>query len=496
MRSIVRTVGLAIVFGFAVLPVASCGTGSANHRPVIVSVYPPPDTQLDNVVDEFLLRYDAPVRILDPYAVSGADARGTYPMLPSLDPDDPTLIRVRRDPSVYLVPGPFQLRVGAGLEANAEGHYRLEDDWFTYGFGSGSNLFVASRARSAVVELDPTSFTELGVTATPGGRAPIGLEGTEVGSTVRVWTELDSGGGDGHALAWFAPGDASMTTIALTTGGGDLVTARSTIALGREHDRVYAAFRDEALGQVRVAAVDTTTGVEVGSVVLSPPAGPATAPVGIALGSAGNLLFVTCTTATEDLFCAIDIPTFLETDLGPGPGVDGLPVPNGVGAIATWSTLAFVANLPSPTASLSAVQAATRLIYGESPSTIPGRPEDVLVTPDGLWLLEGLSGFTGGHALVRRTRNYVLDPTPLEVSTETAGANPAPTALVALATYRTGPRFLALFDNDTLATWLWDLNDVYQQDLDATLPGVQAADLSVVAPDPTAATFVAGITPP
>ena len=94
---------------------------------------------------------------------------------------------------------------------------------------------------------------------------------------------------------------------------------------------------------------------------------------------------------------------------------------------------------------------------------------------------------------MRKSRRFAQ----LDVFADRPGAgNPLATAIRKIATYRTQARFLTLFDNDTLATYTWDSVGITQDDLDDGLEGIQAADISTVAPDALTASFVTGSFPP
>ena len=475
---------------------SGCG-GADNTRPIVLGTIPPPAQMLSTVVDEFLVIYDAPVTILSPGAIRGLDRRGEIAMIALKDPDHPNWLRVRPAPGVFLIPGSFALILGAGLEVNDERQYRLQDVRLPFEFGEGSDLFLGSRGRSAVVELDRETFAEIDDVPTPGGRVPLGLRGTLVGLDVRIWVQMDSGGGDGHAVAWFAPGDGAMTEVALTTGGGDLTATSEMIAHGRDRVHLYVTFRDEALGRVRLSEIDVRTGLETRTLLLSPAAGAATAPLAIRTSPLQQDVFVTCRTAEGDLLCAVRLSTFEERNMGPEPGVDGFPLKRGGGPLVTWGDLAIVANGPQDTASLSAVTWSVPVhLFGESPSKVVGRPQDVFLTADGTWLLTGLADFDEDLAIARRSRALFYDPRGVSVGTTTSGANPMATAVRKFVPYRTAARFLMLFDNDAMAPWSFTPTGIEQEDHDDVEEGIQAVDISTVAPDAVSGTFVSGFFPP
>jgi hypothetical protein len=474
----------------------SCGGGDTT-RPVVLGTIPPAGSVLDNVVNEFVVVYDAPVHILNRDQVTGLDRRGEVPMTAFEDRVHPNWLRVRPSSTTLLLPGAFGLRLGAGLEVNGDDQYRLEDVEFGYTFGRGSNLFLGSRGRSAVVEVDPDTFAEFDAVATPAGRVPLGLRGTQVGTDVRLWVQTDEGGGTGHSLAWYTLGDAAMTEIPLTTGGGDLVATHRAIALGRDGVHLFVAYRDEALGRVRLSEIDVTTATESRTLVLSPPSSAGTEPLGLATSPLGLDVLVACRTDGGDVLCAVSVDDFTERNLGPVAGLDGYPLDQGAGAVATWGQLALVAGEEQPTGSVSAIKwQPPPEFVGHSPSQVTGMPQDLLSTPDGLWLVTALAGYDGDLGLVRRTLSFFYDPAAVSVATTTSGANPAATAVRALVPYRTQARFLTLFDNDAVARWGWSPTELVQEDADAGLDGVQAVDVTLVAPDAVSGTFVSGYYPP
>ncbi len=490
-----RTLALLLVL-LAPLALASCGSGQGErNRPTVLWTFPGQGDVLDNVVEEVGVLYDDEIRILNPDVVWMVDQRGQVRVSASIDRDNPRLLRIRTNAGNSFLPGRTQIIVGAGLVANSLNQYDIENYSFSFTLGDGPNFYVATRGTNVVAELDQQTFEGVHTTPTPGGRAPVGLAASQVLADIRVWTQLESGGGAGRSLAWFRPGDDAMSEIDLTHApGGDLESEYDTVALSRGGRYVFAAYRDTALERVRVHIVDVDTATELQSLVLSPPASAATAPVGLNPGPLGTYLFVACTSAAGDTLNRIDIQSWEEDDIGAGEDTDGEALDSGAGALAAWGVLAYIAPRASTT-SLSSV--ATPALGGgtvlESVSEIPGRPTDTLITVDGRWLMQSLAGYAGLDGLVRRNLVSPSNPTVIEVASDTGAANPMATTVTGLTHYRTALRFLALLDSGALATYGWTLQDVEQEDLDPLLDGIQAADISTVAPQPVDASFVSGI---
>lgn len=473
----------------ALLALALPACGSSENRPQVVRTVPASGSVLDNVVGEFLVYFDDPVELLNDTSVVGSGEFGQVRMEALADDDDPRLIRIRPQPGWYILPGRFSLKIGAGLVRNQENQYAIQDWWGNYELGEGPNLFVGSAGRSAVVELDREAFTEIHATPTPGGRPPEGVLATQILDDVRVWTQLASGDGVGRSLAWFRPGDAGMTEVSLTTGGGDLHTQRpKTLFVGRDGRTLYLAFRDEALGRVRLVEVNVETGKETRTLVLDPPASADTWPVGVRTGPFHDYVFITVTTFAGDYLSQVDIEDWVE--------VHTQDLPEGAGPLHTWGDDVFIGNLPQATANLTHYDAGWQDIQYESASEVVGHSRDLWITPDGVWMLHGLGGFDPGAEICLRPRARYWDgPEPLAAVSTTGGANPPATAILQISPYRTQARFVVLFDNDALATFRWDTDTPTQDDLDDDLDDVQAADLSVVAPDARCASFGTALFP-
>ena len=490
-----RVASLLVLAG-SLLLLTSCGSGKGDrNRPVLLATFPAQSQIVPNVVEEVAVLYDDEIEILNPNVVWMIDRRGQVRVSAYVDPIDRRILRIRTNAGTSFLPGRTEIIVGAGLVVNQLQQYDTQDFVFWFECGEGPNLFVANQGPNVVAEVSRETFAGIATTPTPGGRAPVGVTAVQVGSDIRIWTQLEDGGGLGRSVAWFGPEDGSMSEVDLAhEPGGDLVCAYDAIDLSRDGRLVFAAFRDTALQQVRVTAIDIDSATEVRTLVLSAPSSAATEPVGLRSGPLGTYLFVTCASTSGDTLHRIDIRRWEEDDIGSQPGQDGQSLASGAGALATWGVLAYTGPRQSTT---SLVSLATPALGGgtvlDSVSDIVGRPTAVLITVDGRWLMESLEGYEGLDGLVRRNLVSPSSPTPVPVEFDTGAGGSAPTSATALVPYRTELRFALLLDSGALATYRWSLTEVTQDDLDPAVDGIQAADISDVAPHPVDGTFVSGI---
>lgn len=478
----------AIVLVLALL-LLSCGSG-AQDRPVILGTFPAQGQVLADLVGQIRITYDDPVTILMPQAAVLTAEGIAVPLYTCIDPDDPRSILVTPTQGFSFLPGRVDLRLAPGFTINDKEHYRLEtfDLYFTHGDAPTAFFAVAS----GVVQADAQAFAPIQTTVTPGSRTPVAVVGSAIGNDVRMWVQLADGGGTGRALAVFPPGDAAMTEIELSRDvGGDLTAEAPALALGADGRTLYAAWRDTIAQRVRLHRIDVETGLETHSVLLSPAASPTTRPMGLVVALDASSVDVTCAAADGARLVRVTADTLAEVDLGPDAGVDGLPLPQGAGPVGRLSTWRLVAPPTAITAHLTITDPPTDIVT-EDATDLTGSPAPLLVTPDGRWVVEGLSGFASAEeGLVAWTGHDLLADRPIPFSDEAPGVAPGTaTAVVALATYPGFQRLLVVLDNDVAITLRWGDTAWEQDDLDDAMEGIQGVDLSGTAPG---ATFVAFI---
>ena len=200
---------------------------------------------------------------------------------------------------------------------------------------------------------------------------------------------------------------------------------------------------------------------------------------------------MTVRTSATDRLVTVDLAPFEEIDIGDDAGIDGVLLPEGAGPVAEGVISRLVAP-PLAHAHLTAYRPAFGAVE-EFPSMLPGMPNAVLMTPDGIWAVEGLTMAVGDEALVRTP---VATPGTLEaeIVVDDVGAGPrAVDAVTTLVAYPATQRFLALLGPGSAALFTWDGQGLLQEDLDDTLPDIQAVELSGLTPaDRRDAVFMPG----
>lgn len=474
------------------LVVAGCGWG-APDRPNVIATFPVDGEVLTSPLGAVRVTYDVPVRILNPRELVVWQGWGPVPTVVARDPGDPNSILAWPAAGYAFLPGSSLLEVSPGLAVNADDQYSLNPVNVYFTVGAADRGFFA--VPHAVVEVGLDLFDGRGTTATPGGREPLAVASVPDGAAGRVWVQLADDGGTGEALASFQPGNAVMEAVALTfEPGGGLSATAPALGTSPSGQEVYAAYRDVGLGRVRLARVTSPGGIETGSLVLSPPASEDPWPRGLSVTDEGDTVWVACSGGAGGRLVAVATTAFAEIDLGPDPGVDGLPLPLGAGPIALSRGLVVVAPETAASADLVAIDTDDLDVDAYASPTL-GAPTALLSTWDQDWVLEGLAGYTGGAGLVVRAAGVLDDPQPLVVSDRTAGADPAATAVRALAGYPGTPRALVLLDDDSVAVFTWT-SEWVQVDLDPDTVEIEAADLSTVAAGARAVAFPARAWPP
>jgi len=471
------------------LLVAACG--SAQDRPEIVATFPGTNQVIPGTISSIRVTYDDAVTILNPAQVSVTTGGVYIPVWTQVDPDDPRTIVVRPLNGQYFRAGQGSLTLGAGFVTNTEDHYALDTYYLYFRLGASQPVYFGVPAPAAVIEAEAETFTHVHTTPTPGGRAPTGLVVSTVQSLQRVWVQLEHGAGVAEALAYFEPGAAAMSTVALTVEpGGDLVAPHAALALTPDGTTLYAAWRDTALGRVRLSRVDVLTAAETGSLVLSPPASLDTQPEGASLTRSGDALFVACASTAGARLVVVDPVAFLETDVGPDAGVDGLPLPDGAGPVAGGNDVAYLAPRASLTADLTWVLPSDGTVT-PYPSLVDGSPSCILLTPDRVWEIEGAAGFSAGQAFSYRLRSNPPGEHVVTIDDDTGLGNPPATSVLSIDWFPGTSRLLALLDNDAAVLLGFASSGIEQVDPYPLTEPVEAIDLSLVAPGATLVAFPA-----
>lgn len=482
-----RTPSLPLLAGLlAVVLLSGCGLGEQD-RPIALAAFPTGGGLTQAPIQEIRVDYDDPIGILNPFD-SRVFADGI--LLASVGSTDPDFPR-----SLFLSPpigtewpvgAAFTVTLVQGAVVNSQGHYAAVA--YVFDFVAGPEPSVPVTQPGLVTLLDPNTFLAESSTPSPAGQDPVAAMRTAYAGMPRVWAQLDNGGGSGEALAWFTPGDANMTAVALQTSGGDLTSEAPALLLGRDGVFVYAAYRDETSSQVRLVKVDVDTALEVDSLLLeSAGSDAAVQPRGMGIDTLRNRLLITADDGDTGTLIYVDLSTFTELDRDDDtPGTQGATLDAGAGPVARSGRWAGVA--APGTSDLTRVNMNDDDVTTQA-SEIVGTSVDVLRSIDGSILLQPLTGYADGLGLVRRTNIAALtDPVGLEVSDDVGGTSTNATGAVAMQQRAGGPRFFLLLETPTgliLTSWLRVGILVTQEDLDEATEGIQAVDVQAEIPGAT-----------
>lgn len=479
IRSVARTV-LALV-GASLLGATLCACGAARqHRPTVVATWPAEAQVLPGGVAAVRVAYDTPVTLLNPAAIGATgDGVGIGVRLLQRE-EDPTAIYVLPSAGAsFPVDREIKVFVVAGAVINEDQHYALDTYVLTFRTGPASDLWVGRGG--VVTPLDRETLAAGTDVPTPGGRLPRDLLRIDQGGLPRVWVQLGDGGGSGEALAWFAPGAAAMTTVPLTTAGGDLLAPAPTMTVDPDGRYILAAYRDVAAGRVRIVRVDLVAAAEVDSLLLSIAADASTAPLGMALDDDRGVLLVSCEGPAGSVLAQVDLTTFSEIDRDPlTVGTGAQPIAVGAGPTTYGRGNASVAELGGDRAALLDVSAYTGQ---DSPHGLTGTHVAQVITRDRTMRLAALAGYVGTEGLVQRTVAATFAaPVPISISDDVGGVSTGATAVTALGRYSFEDRFLVVLDTDVATRWRWDGVLLQQDDLDDVTDGIQGIDVSATAP--------------
>ncbi len=465
----------------------ACGGSGAPDRPGLAGGYPALGATVPLGLEEFRLDFDEPVRLFLSQAallrVDGAVQGARVVQVPG----EERSLRFRPLEAQTFGPGTYELEAGPGLVLDADDHYALAAQIHRFQVSAALDLWLGSPATASVRRVDGNAFTLLGSSATPGGRAPVALLPTRVGDTTRVFVQLASGGGTGRALAWFEPGQPTMTEVALSVSpGGDLTSPAGALALGPDGLSLYVATRDALAGTVRLHRVRVSDGTETAALTLSVPPGAATGPRSLLPRGDERTLVVACASGAAGALAYVDLASFAELDRDAAtPGLQPALLSEPPGACDRLADTLLTAPPDRLTADLLTMAMASDTV-GLHASSAPGAPRAVRTTFDGAWVLEGVAALAGSPALLAlRAGSDPSVATPLAVS-DLLGAVPRGALEVRALARVPGQRaLLALLDADVLARFSWSDGGFVQDDLDPGVDGVQALDLSVLAPGST-----------
>ncbi len=464
----------------------ACGTGDQD-RPEIVSTWPAQGSVSDGAVPYIRVTYDEPVRFLNPNDVRVL-LNGAFLSVTTIRyADEPRNIYIAINgrsgfPSLSTV----SARIIEGLVVNADNHYALDE--FAVGFSTGIEQSLLAGESGAVSLISRLTGGTLLTLPTPGGRDPVGVVSITRAGVRRIWVQLEDGGGTGEVLATFVPGDGAMTIVPLTTGGGDLSSGGPTLAVGPRGRELWAAFRDEATGRVRVHAVDTATLTEVATVELEGvPASASTTATGLDFqpGAAPTRLNISAEDGATGTLAIVEIDSFTEVDQDTGTaGIQGLTLPAGAGPTVTTSTRTVIANGAGSDATIVPLNSS---VITESAGTVTGTTRAIIRSPNSFITLQGLTGFAGLEAMqLRRSATAYNIPEAVEVSDDVGGVSLGATDVQALTFLAAGDIFIVVLDTPTgpmLTEWDYNSSNgvVTQIDLDDVTPGVQGR---LIAADP------------
>lgn len=465
----------------AALLASGCGAGSED-RPVVVDVWPTNGAAEQGPIRYIRATYDGPVSILNPFdarVYANGALQGTTVFT---DPAFPN--------SIFLEPSgggtfPAGASIGVsliqGIVINAGRHYSAAAYGWNFEVAREQPLPVT---RPGIVTLfDPTTLSVDSGTPTPAGRDPIAAMRTSEAGVQRIWAQLDTGAGGGDALAYYTPGDAAMTVVTLTTAGGDLSCGAPALLLGPEGLLVYAAYRDEATGRIRVAEVDVATGAETASLELaSVPSDAATTPAGITLRYPDDVLLISAHDGASGTLAFVDLATFTEIDQDDASaGIQGLVLDAGAGPIASTGDLAALAQAGNT--DVTVVRFSNQDV-STSPSSVVGANVGLLLSADRGMVIQPLAGYADSLVLVRRTHvSAFTDPLAFPVSDDVGGVSSGATDATALQNVAGTSRFLLLLETPgglILTSWVRTGSALTQLDLDPVTDGIQAADVEAL----------------
>ena len=493
---IVRGMRASLLLLPLLLCLPGCGLGEQD-RPVLVSTWPAQGQLVSGPIQQIRATYNEPVTILNPFDTKLYISNVLTLSVVSQDPDDPYSILIK--PAIgasWPTNANYGINLIQGAVVNAQQHYA--SSLYAWDFNVAPELSIPVTQPGQVTLFAAALLLADGGTPTPAGRDPVVALRTLAGGVPRVWVQLDNGNGVGEALARYAPGDGGMVPIALSTSGGDLLAERAALALGPEGTWLYAAYRDEAAGQARLAKISVETGLEVDSLLLtSIPAGAATSPQGIAIHESEPTLYVSAADGATGTIAVVDLDTFLEVDLDDDVAdVQGVTLEVGAGPIFQAGDVLTV-SLPGGN-DVTTVRISSGLVATNTTSTVTGTAINILRSLNGNVSLQPLAGFSDELALViRYIGTTYTNPTGLVVSDDIGGVSTGATDVVAMQQRGATTRFLMILSTPTgliMTSWQQSGNTFVQEDLDDATDGIQAVDVEALIPGATSLGRVYGET--
>lgn len=466
----------------ACVGLTSCGTGE-QVRPRLASSFPENGTLLLGPLAEIRVTYDTPVRLLNPFDVRViSPTRGFIGTEVTQREGEPESVFLRpTSGATFPIEETLSVTIIEGLVVNGADHYAEEP--IELSFTTGSETVLLFGRPGLVTLLNPNTFASLGDVPTPGGRDPVGIVST-LNTTLaqRVWVQLASGGGAGDSIAWFEAGDAAMTAIALPSGA-DLVADAAAITVDGDGRFVYAAFRDTGTQRVRLVRVDTQTAAAAGSLELTAiPATASTAPVDLRWSADGTRLVVAASDGATGTLAFVETETFTEQDRDPvTAGVQGYTLPNGAGRFISFPEAYWVPRAGTSDVDI-VLETTGGLLFSAGDET--GTNAEILTTPDGQVIIQGLTGYAGNAAWQVRSRPAdLLQTFPFELEDDVGGVDRGATSVVAQQILPGIARYGVLLDSP--GGLLWARVDYFpvsllQVDLDEVTDGVQVADVEGV----------------
>jgi hypothetical protein len=296
-------------------------------------------------------------------------------------------------------------------------------------------------------------------------------------------------------LGTFEAGDATITVVPL--GGGAGTRHGTGLVVSIDGQRVYATAEYEGDARLHVHRVSTLTVSEIGASLplVTPVVGPFTTfrpaydfEVEEEDGDDDAILYVPYSDGMGGGFLAgVDLVAFEELDLGPNPGVDALPLPDGAGPAAyePRRNQIYVIFSDETTAGFVAIDTTDDLDLDVARENTVGTPNDGFPTPDGQWFVNGLAGYVGLEGLERSSTTDPGSGTTIDVNDDVGGVLQGSNRVAAFLRDPASENVFVFADDGSKTILLaYDvfIDDVDQVDLDLLTAGDQGIDLSSIIP--------------
>ena len=469
-----------ILCAAALLALTSCGGGGAQNRPGVTTFFPADGAVLPGFIDTMRVTYDEPIRVLNSRAVQLAnDETGEAIYVEAFaDPADVRSILVKpMAGGHYFANARHHFIVQEGAVVNADDHYMLQERSSYFTVGAAPNLVVTSSNGSAF-ELDTVTGAKLSTTPPPVGwkaREPIGTEG-------RIWVWLDPLVGVGSNLGTFVPGAAAMTIVPLSGVGS---RSGVSFAVSLDGRTLYATAIDNGTNRLRVHRINVATRTEIlPSIPLSPVLAGSPVSFKPCLDIRRNRLYVPFSDGLGGgRIAVVDLRTFAELDVGPGPGVDALPTPDGAGDLAyePFRDLFYMLLEDEATPGFVLIGPTDFAQFPAREPTLQGAPHSLFVTPEGRFVVQGLDAYDTTLGIARTDTLDLNEGFTFPVLDDVGGVLQGSDRVTVMINDPVLTRF-HLFSSDGVESWLadyeWYPSQVVQLDLDGITAGVQALGLA------------------